>query len=71
MEKTGKIYIPKEIREKYGTRFFIVPTKDKIVLYNIPPNPVEDLMRIGEKLKDISVENLKNDINEEAYHDLR
>jgi bifunctional DNA-binding transcriptional regulator/antitoxin component of YhaV-PrlF toxin-antitoxin module len=51
MEKTGKIYIPKEIREKYGTRFFIVPSKDKIVLYNIPANPVEDLMGIGEKLK--------------------
>jgi len=44
MEKTGKIYIPKKIRRKYGKKFFVVPYKDRIVLYNIPDNPVEDLI---------------------------
>ena len=46
MEKTGKIYIPKKIRRKYGKKFFIVPYKDRIVLYSMPDNPVEDLIKI-------------------------
>ena len=71
MEKNGKIYIPKEVRVKYGTKFFIVPYKDKIILYDIPERPIEDLMKLGEKLRDIPIDKLKNDIDEEAYHDLR
>ncbi len=71
MEKNGKIYIPKEIREKYGKKFFIIPYEGKIILYDIPENPVKDLMKLGEKLRDIPIEKLKNDINEEAYHDIR
>ena len=64
MEKNGKIYIPKKIREKYGTKFFIVPYRDKIILYDIPENPVKDLMILGEKLRNIFIGKLKNDINE-------
>ncbi|WP_236688946.1 hypothetical protein [Acidiplasma cupricumulans] len=71
MEKNGKIYIPKEIRENYGTKFFIVPYRDKIILYDIPENPIEDLIRLGERLRDIPIKKLKNDINEEAYNDIR
>ena len=71
MEKNGKIYIPKEIRENYGTKFFIVPYKDKIIPYDIPENPIEDLIRLGERLRDIPIKKLKNDINEEAYNDIR
>ncbi|WP_287960317.1 hypothetical protein [Acidiplasma sp.] len=71
MEKNGKIYIPKEIRENYGTKFFIVPYRYKIILYDIPENPIEDLIRLGERLRDIPIKKLKNDINEEAYNDIR
>ncbi|KJE49147.1 MULTISPECIES: hypothetical protein [Acidiplasma] len=71
MEKNGKIYIPKEIRENYGTKFFIVPYRDKIIPYDIPENPIEDLIRLGERLRDIPIKKLKNDINEEAYNDIR
>ena len=71
MEKNGKIYIPKVVRDKYGTKFFIVPYRDKIILYDIPEKPAEDLMRLGEKLRDIPMEKLKADINEEAYNDIR
>ncbi len=71
IEKNGKIYIPSEIREKLGKKFFIVPYPDKIVLYNVPDDPVGDLVKIGEKIKDISLEKLKEDINNKAYHDLR
>lgn len=71
IEKNGKIYIPKEIQQKYGKKFFIVPYKDKIVLYNMPENPVLDLINIGKKLKDISIDELKKDIETEAYNDIR
>ena len=70
MEKTGKIYIPKKIRRKYGKKFFVVPYKDRIVLYNIPNNPVEDLIKIGESLKDISIEEIREEIYEEAYNEI-
>ena len=70
MEKNGKIYIPKEVRDKYGTKFYKVPYRDKIILYNIPEKPVEDLMRLGKKLRNIPMEKLKADINEEPYNDI-
>ena len=69
--KTGKIYIPKEVREKHGTRFFIVPYRNKIILYDVPKKPVEDLIRIGEKLRNRPLEKLITDINEEAYNDIQ
>ena len=70
MEKNGKIYIPMEIREKFSKRFFIVPYPDKIVLYDVPDDPVSDLIKVGEKIRDIPLEKLKEDINNEAYHDI-
>ena len=71
MEKNGKIYIPKEIRQKFGKKFFIVTYQDRIILYNIPDNPIEDLIKIGEKLKDIPIEEIKEAIYKEAYNDIR
>lgn len=71
MEKNGKIYIPKEIRQKFGIKFFIVTYQDRIILYNIPDNPIEDLIKIGEKLKDIPIEEIKEAVYKEAYNDIR
>ena len=62
MEKTGKIYIPKKIRRKYGKKFFVVPYKDRIVLYSMPDNPVEDLIKIGESLKDIPIKEIRGEV---------
>ena len=70
MEKTGKIYIPKKIRREYGKKFFVVPYKDRIVLYNIPDNPVEDLIKIGERLKDIPIEEIRGEIYKKAYDEI-
>ena len=62
MEKTAKIYIPKKIRRKYGKKFFVVPYKDRIVLYSMPDNPVEDLIKIGESLKDIPIKEIRGEV---------
>lgn len=39
----GRVYIPKEMREKLGERFHIVEREDKIVLVPVSEEPLESL----------------------------
>lgn len=39
----GRIYLPKELREKYGDRFHVVEKGDKIVLVPVSDDPLEAL----------------------------
>ncbi len=54
----GRIYLPKELREKYGENFRLIECKDRIVLLPVAEDPLEELR---EEWKDVdsSVEELK------------
>jgi len=56
----GRIYLPKETREKHGTQFEMIEMDDQIVLMPISENPLEELR---EEWKDVdkSVEELKKE----------
>lgn len=43
----GRVTLGKEVVSKYGQRFDIVPTGDKVVLVPVPDDPVKDLRRIA------------------------
>jgi len=45
----GRIYLPKETREKHGEKFEMIDRGDKIVLFPIPDDPLEALREeVGE-----------------------
>ena len=54
----GRIYIPKELREKYGEHFRLIECKDRLVLLPVAEDPIEEL-REEWKDVDLSVEELK------------
>ncbi|MFB6202907.1 MAG: AbrB/MazE/SpoVT family DNA-binding domain-containing protein [Candidatus Nanohaloarchaea archaeon] len=39
----GRVYIPKELREKYGEKFHVVDRGDRIVLVPVSGEPLEAL----------------------------
>ncbi|WEL24016.1 AbrB/MazE/SpoVT family DNA-binding domain-containing protein [Candidatus Nanohalovita haloferacivicina] len=39
----GRVYIPKDLREKFGEKFHIVERDDGIVLVPVSDNPLETL----------------------------
>lgn len=70
-DERGRIYLPKHIREKFGEEFYLVETKEGIHLIPIPANPVEDLEKIGKKLPEKSIKELKEDILKQAAEELK
>lgn len=39
----GRVYLPKETRDRMGTEFELIDRGDKIILLPIPDNPLDDL----------------------------
>lgn len=59
--KNGRIYIPKEIREKYGDKFRMIECKDRIILLPVSEDP---LKKLREEWKD--VEDTTEELKEKA-----
>jgi len=64
----GRVYIPKDLRDKFGDRFHIVDRGDKIVLVPVSDDPLETLREEVESV-DKSVEELKEDALETAVEE--
>ncbi len=64
----GRIYLPKETRDRMGTEFELIDRGDKIILIPIEENPLEAMR---EEVGDIekSVEELKEAAMEEAMEE--
>lgn len=64
----GRVYIPKDLREKFGEKFHIVDRGDKIMLIPVSDDPLETLR---EEFKDVdkSVEELKEGALETAMEE--
>ena len=61
----GRIYLPKETRDRMGTEFELIDRGDKIILLPVPDDPLEEL---HEEWKDVekSVKELKKQALEEG-----
>jgi bifunctional DNA-binding transcriptional regulator/antitoxin component of YhaV-PrlF toxin-antitoxin module len=65
-DKQGRLYIPKEVREKYGERYHIVTYEDRIELIPVADDPLAAVRAAGGELRDASVEEIRGDIEDEA-----
>jgi AbrB family looped-hinge helix DNA binding protein len=61
----GRIYLPKETRDRMGTKFELIDRGDKIVLIPIPKEPLETLQEEWSEVEK-TVEELKEGAMEEA-----
>ena len=65
-DKQGRIYIPKEVREKYGERYHIVTYEDRIELIPVADDPLAAVRAAAGELRDASVEEIREDTADEA-----
>lgn len=62
----GRLYIPKEVREKYGQKYHIVMYEDRIELIPVADDPLAAVREAASELHDASVEEIREDIEAEA-----
>jgi bifunctional DNA-binding transcriptional regulator/antitoxin component of YhaV-PrlF toxin-antitoxin module len=70
-DRQGRLYIPKEVREKYGERYHIVTYEDRIELIPVADDPLAAVREAVGDLRDASVEELREDIEAEAKAEAR
>ncbi|MFC7173414.1 AbrB/MazE/SpoVT family DNA-binding domain-containing protein [Haloplanus litoreus] len=62
----GRLYIPKEVREKYGQKYHIVLYEDKIELIPVADDPLAAVREAAGELHASAVEEIREDIEAEA-----
>jgi bifunctional DNA-binding transcriptional regulator/antitoxin component of YhaV-PrlF toxin-antitoxin module len=67
----GRLYIPKEIREKYGEKYHIVQYEDRIELIPVADDPLAAVRAAAGELREVSIEDIRADIEAEAKADAR
>ena len=65
-DKQGRLYIPKEVREKYGERYHIVTCEDRIELIPVADDSLAAVRAAAGELRDASVEEIREGIEDEA-----
>lgn len=64
VDKQGRIYLPKKMKEEVGSKFFVVRIDKELLLVPVPLNPVKELERIGKSLPRKSVSKFRKEILE-------
>lgn len=65
-DRQGRLYIPKEVREKYGERYHIVTYEDRIELIPVADDPLAAVREAAGGLRDASIEEIQADVAVEA-----
>lgn len=71
MDKGGRIHIPTSLKDDLGPRFIITRLGKKLILTSIPEDPIKDLEEIGKNIPFKTLKELRKEILEEAYNDIR
>lgn len=67
----GRLYLPKDVREKYGERYHIVEYEDRIELIPVAADPLAAVQAAAGELQEATVEEIKDDIEAAANADAR
>jgi bifunctional DNA-binding transcriptional regulator/antitoxin component of YhaV-PrlF toxin-antitoxin module len=65
-DRQGRLYIPKDVREKYGEKYHIVTYEDRIELVPVADDPLAAVREAAGELRDASVDDIRADIEAEA-----
>jgi len=67
IDKRGRIYLPKEIREKHGRRYRIVELPSHVALFPVADDPLAAIeAEVGDALAGKDVDELKADARAKA-----
>jgi bifunctional DNA-binding transcriptional regulator/antitoxin component of YhaV-PrlF toxin-antitoxin module len=62
----GRLYIPKEVRQKYGQKFHIVMYEDRIELIPVADDPLAAVREAAGELRNAPADEIREDIEAEA-----
>ena len=65
-DRKGRLYLRESIRSRHGVEFAIVETSGGLLLLPIPDDPAADLAKLGEKLADLSLQDIKKRLRKRA-----
>ncbi|WP_255171775.1 AbrB/MazE/SpoVT family DNA-binding domain-containing protein [Natrononativus amylolyticus] len=65
-DRQGRLYIPKDVREKYGEKYHIVTYEDRIELIPVADDPLAAVREAAGELRDASIEDVRDDVEAEA-----
>lgn len=65
-DRQGRLYIPKDVREKYGEKYHIVTYENRIELIPVADDPLAAVREAAGDLRDASIEDVRDDIEAEA-----
>lgn len=68
-DRQGRLYIPKEIRQKYGEKYHLVQYEDRIELIPVADDPLAAVRKAAGELQEASIEEIQADIEAEAKAD--
>ena len=71
MDKGGRIHLPTSLKHDLGPKFIITRLGNKLILTSMPTDPIRDLEDLGKSIPDKTLRDLRKEILEEAYNDLR
>ncbi|MFC6874670.1 AbrB/MazE/SpoVT family DNA-binding domain-containing protein [Halobellus marinus] len=70
-DKRGRIYLPKEIREKHGRKFRIVELPSHVALFPVADDPLAAIeAEVGDALADKDLDELKVEAREKAAREV-
>lgn len=70
-DRQGRLYIPKEIHEKYGEKYHIVQYEDRIELIPVADDPLAAVREGAGELREAPIEDIRVDIEAEAKAEAR
>lgn len=71
MDAQGRLYPPKEVRERHGGKYHIVTYADRIELVPVTDDPLAAVQAAAGELRDVEVEEIKESILETAKEEAR
>jgi len=70
-DRQGRLYIPKEVREKYGEKYHNVTYEDRLELIPVADDPLAAVREAAGGLHDAPVGEIRGDIEAEAKAEAR
>lgn len=70
-DQQGRLYIPEEIRQKYGEKYHLVQYEDRIELIPVADVSLAAVRKAADELREASIGDIQADIEAEAKADAR
>jgi bifunctional DNA-binding transcriptional regulator/antitoxin component of YhaV-PrlF toxin-antitoxin module len=69
-DERGRLYLPKELRERYGQTYHVLEYEDHIELIPVSDDPLKSLREnVGRAIEGQSIEELREAAIEQAHED--